>query len=241
MKKTLGFVKLKAGYYMYELIPSFKDSLFSPTYEIVAEYAEIGIDALLDSDVLKGIPVVGTLSAICKVGYNIHERNLLKQTLRFIIEFNSGTLSQEKIDEYRYELENNYKKAEKELGRVLILLGNHIEQMQSQVLGSFFKSYVNGAISWGKFCELTEANRRIFVSDYQILIEAAKQGGINLKGRELYQIDRLISLGLLQYKNRLGGVETIELGKPYIRTYDVIITTFGKTFCQHLPIILIDF
>ena len=31
---------------MSELVPALKDTLFSPTYEIVAEYAEIGIDAL---------------------------------------------------------------------------------------------------------------------------------------------------------------------------------------------------
>lgn len=226
---------------MYELVPALKDTLLTPTYDIVAEYAEIGIDALLENDALKSIPIVGTLSSICKVGYNIHERNLLKQTFNFIIGLNSGSLPQEKIDEYCYELEKNPNKAEKELGRVLTLLGNHIEHLQSQVAGSFFKAYVKKAISWEKFCELTEANRRIFVSDYQILKEAAKQGGINLKGRELYQIDRLISLGLLQYKNRLGGVEIIDFDKPQTKTYDVIITSFGKTFYQHLPAILIDF
>lgn len=80
---------------MSELVPALKDTLFSPTYEIVAEYAEIGIDALLDNEVLKGIPVVSTLSSICKIGYNLHERNLIKQTLAFITEFNSGSISQE--------------------------------------------------------------------------------------------------------------------------------------------------
>lgn len=40
---------------MSELVPALKDTLFSPTYEIVAEYAEIGIDALLDNEVLKGM------------------------------------------------------------------------------------------------------------------------------------------------------------------------------------------
>lgn len=103
---------------MNELVPALKDTLFAPTYELVAEYAEIGIDSLLENDALKGIPVVGTLAAICKVGYNIHERNLIKQTLDFVIGFNTGTISQEKIDEHRYELENNPAKAEKERSRL---------------------------------------------------------------------------------------------------------------------------
>lgn len=226
---------------MKDLVPALRDTIFAPTYDIIEEYAEIGIDALLDSDVLKGIPVVGTLSAICKAGYNIHERNLIKQTLGFVTGFNSGKLSQEQIDEHRYELESNPAKAEKELGRVLIILGNHIEDIQSQVLGSFYKAYVDGAISWTKFCELSEANRRMFVSDYHLLREAARRGGININDRELYQVDRLISLGLLQNKNRLGGTVIIEFDKEQEKTHDIIITSFGRTFCQHLPTMVMRF
>ena len=226
---------------MNELVPALKDTLFAPTYEIVAEYAEIGIDSLLESDALKGIPVVGILAAICKVGYNIHERNLIKQTLDFVIGFNTGTISQEKIDEHRNELENNPAKAEKELGRILIILGNHVENIQSQVLGSFYSAYVKGAISWEKFCELSEANRRMFVNDYHILLEAARNGGININDRELYQVDRLISLGLLQNRNRLGGTFIINLDEDPEKTHDMIITSFGRTFCQYFPTMVFTF
>ena len=224
---------------MNELVPALKNTLFAPTYELVAEYAEIGIDSLLESDALKGIPVVGTLATFCKVGYNIHERNLIKQTLDFIMGFNAGTISQEKIDEHRYELESNPAKAEKELGRVLIILGNHVENIQSQVLGSFYNAYVKGAISWEKFCELSEANRRMFINDYHILREAARNGGININDQELYQVDRLISLGLLQNKNRLGGTFIIDLDEEPKKTHDIIITSFGRTFCQHFPMMVI--
>lgn len=51
---------------MSELVPALKDTLFSPTYEIVAEYAEIGIDALLDNEVLKGIALNATHDTIEK-------------------------------------------------------------------------------------------------------------------------------------------------------------------------------
>lgn len=221
---------------MNDLVPALKDTIFSPSYELAADYVEIGIDAVLDSGVLKEIPIVKTISSICKVGYNLHERNLIKQTLSFIDGFNSGNLSQEKVEEYRKELESNPSKAEKELGRVLIILGNHIENIQSNVLGGFYSAYVKGSISWEKFCELSEANRRMFVSDYMILGEAARNEGINIENRELYQVDRLISLGLLQNQNRLGGatwVEDMESASP--KGKDVIVTSFGKMFYQHMP------
>lgn len=220
---------------MSELVPALKDTLFSPTYEIVAEYAEIGIDALLDNEVLKGIPVVSTLSSICKIGYNLHERNLIKQTLAFITEFNSGSISQGKLNEHREKLEANPKEAEKELGRVLIILGNQVEQIQSQVLGSFYAAYVKGAISWEKFCELSEANRRMFISDYQILFEAAINDGLKIQNRELYQVDRLISLGLLQNQNRLGGNVWLDFIDDPEKQNDIIVTSFGKTFYHNSP------
>lgn len=221
---------------MNDLVPALKDTIFSPSYELAADYVEIGIDAVLDSGVLKEIPIVKTISSICKVGYNLHERNLIKQTLSFIDGFNSGNLSQEKVEEYRKELESNPSKAEKELGRVLIILGNHIENIQSNVLGGFYSAYVKGAISWRKFCELSEANRRMFVSDYMILGEAARNEGINIENRELYQVDRLISLGLLQNQNRLGGAMWVKVLEPAGQTgKDVMVTSFGKMFYQHMP------
>ena len=221
---------------MKELVPSFKETLFSPTYEIVSEYAEIGIDALLENEVLKGIPFISTISSFCKAGYNLHERNLIKQTIAFITEFNSGNVSQEKLEAHREKLQVNPKEGEKELGRVLIIFGNQVEQTQSKVLGSFYAAYIKEAISWEKFCELSEANRRMFISDYQILFQAAINDGIKIENRELYQVDRLISLGLLQNKNRQGGVIWLNTEKDSDKKKDIIVTSFGKTFYHNSPV-----
>ena len=114
-------------------------------------------------------------------------------------------------------------------------LGNQVEQIQSQVLGSFYAAYVKGAISWEKFCELSEANRRMFISDYQILFEAAINDGLKIQNRELYQVDRLISLGLLQNQNRLGGNVWLDFVDDPEKQNDIIVTSFGKTFYHNSP------
>ena len=220
---------------MQKLVPALSKSIFEPTYNLGFDAAEVAIDTIFENEAIQNIPIVKTLVAICKAGYNIHERNLLKQTLAFIQELNNGTISNEKLNEYKEIINNDSKKAEKELGRVLIILGNHIDDIKSQILGSFFKSYINNAISWDKFCELSEANRRMFVGDYKILIRANKEKGLNIEKKELYEVDRLISLGLLQNQNRLGGAVSILLGEETNIEKDVIVTSFGKTFCQHMP------
>ena len=175
---------------MTELVPAMRKTIFNSAADVIGDYAEIGIDAVLESDALKAIPVVGTISAVCKVGYNLHERNLIKQTIEFLRGFNEKKLDQ--------------------------------------------------AISWEKFCELAEVNRRMFVNDYEILQKVYENDGMRLEGRELYPIDRLISLGLLQLRNRLGGVEIQSFDAPLVEKPDVIITSLGKTFCQHFPDIVIS-
>lgn len=223
---------------MNELVPSFKKTLFSSICGVISEYVELEIDALLENEALKGIPVVNTIVAICKTGYNLHERNLIKQTLAFISEFNSGNISQKKLNEHRKKLDADPKEAEKELSRVIIILGNQIDETQSKVLGGFYASYVKGAISWEKFCELAEANRRMFVSDYDLLFEAATKGGLKIQDRELYQVDRLISLGLLQNQNRFGGNVWMKFPDNPQNQNDIIVTSLGMTFFHDTPSVL---
>ena len=49
--------------------------------------AELGIDSLLDDGVFKSVPIVSVLVGIGKTAQNLHDRNLLKQTIKFINTF----------------------------------------------------------------------------------------------------------------------------------------------------------
>ena len=51
-------------------------------------------------------------------------------------------MEQSKIDEYRQTLISDRKKAEKELGRIVVILDSTIEQEHSEVLGRFYKAYI---------------------------------------------------------------------------------------------------
>ncbi len=227
---------------MNDLLPSFRDSILSPLSDQPSELLETGIDMILESNALKEIPIVSTVSAVCKIGINLHERNLLKQTFEFLRGFNDGSIDAATLEAHRLELEADPEKQEKELSRVMIILGKQVDDLQSRVLGSFYSAFIKGAVSWNKFCELAEANSRMFSSDYSILAIAARENGINLADQEMYQVDRLISLGLLSQSHRIGhavfNVEDGTLGllnssKPGEK--DVIMTSFGLTFFQHMP------
>ena len=74
---------------MDKIVPAFETTLFDPTLsDACSELAEMGIDSLLDEGICKSIPVVSLLIGIGKTAQNIHDRNLLKQTIKFINTFN---------------------------------------------------------------------------------------------------------------------------------------------------------
>ena len=86
---------------MDKIISSFKRSLFDGSKEIIGDLTEYGIDSLLDDGLFKSFPIVSFLVGVKNTCQNIHDRNLLKQTLQFIKEFNIGTLSPELLDKYK--------------------------------------------------------------------------------------------------------------------------------------------
>ena len=137
---------------MKNIIPSFKDSLFSK-----------------NTDILTDFPIIKTIASVLKGAYNIYDRNLLKNTLIFIQELNSGTIDEEKYIAYKTTLEHNPNKCEKELGRVILVLNNIIDVSKSKMLSRLFKAYINKVLTWEEFCEYSEIVNRIFLEDIALL------------------------------------------------------------------------
>ena len=99
---------------MDKIIPSFSSSLFDGSKDSIGDIVEIGIDSLLDDGLFKDIPLVNMLVGVKNTYQNLHDRNLLKQTLAFIKQFNSGTIDQNKLIKYKELINSDSKKAEKE-------------------------------------------------------------------------------------------------------------------------------
>lgn len=200
-----------------------------------ADLAEIAIDTVIKDGVLRDIPVVGAIVGFCRAGISIRERNLLKQTLEFINSFNSGTINSEKLEEYRCEIRSNPKKAEKELGRCLLIMNASIETVHSRLLGRLFNSYVKGAISWNKFVELSDAAQRLFVEDIRHLKEIDRKPDeyVSVSIEQAYNYFRLQSLGLLTSGTGFWDMnEESESGTFDLDSNVFRISRFGKTFIE---------
>lgn len=200
----------------------------------VEDISELAIDAVIQNGLLKDIPIVGTIVGFCKLGMNLRERNLLKQTLNFINEFNNGTIDPEKLRKYQEEIKANPKKAEEELGRCLLILNSTIETIHSKIQGRLFSSYINQSISWDKYVELSDAANRLFIADMKALVRIDSQTGkyVGVQTNKAYNYFRLQSLGLLT-----SGVGMFDMGDENSGRLDMdsnvfTLSPFGKTFLQ---------
>ena len=215
---------------MDKLVPAFETTLFDPTLsDACSDMAELGIDSLLDDGVFKSIPVVSLLIGVGKTAQNIHDRNLLKQTIKFINTFNEKSISQEKINKYRKKIQSKPKYAEEELGRVIILLNSNVDLKKSELLGKFYRAYVDETIDWDTFCELSDITSRLFVSDLQLLYDIYHLQVSDTSQCPVYKADRLIALGLLDSatKSMTISSSTGSQTQRYIQT-----NALGKLYCQ---------
>ena len=178
---------------MDKLTEEFKNSLINNAETGLEDYLELAVDNFIEDGILKDIPIVSSIVNGLKFAKNIYDRNLLKQTLVFISELNNGTLSKDKLIAYKSTIENNPKKCEEELGRILKLLNSE----KSIILAKFFKSYINEEITWNEFCEYSEIINRIFVQDISMLIKIYNNEVAYNEGRERFRIERLVAVGLI--------------------------------------------
>ena len=183
---------------MNEIVPEFNDSLVIDSSDIVSDYLELGIDSILDNDSLKEIPIIKTFIGVGKITKSIRERNLMKNLVIFINELNSGNIDKEKLKKHKEELNQNPKKAEKELGRILIILEQTIDNLKSSILGKLYKAYINQEIDWDLFVEFSEITNRLYINDLSILSLIFKNQLSDTSNRsDLYRIERLNSLGVV--------------------------------------------
>lgn len=186
---------------MEKFIPAFEQSVFSESFsDSIIDIAEVGIDSILEEGLLKDLPIINILLGTTRTVKNVYERNMLKNTALFLNELNSQKIDALKLQAYKEHIKDERVK-EQELGRVLILLNQYVDNTKSLMLGKLFFKYVNQEYNWDKFCELSDTLSRLFLNDLFWLSDIANSEN-EIATYHIYKISynikRLESLGLVE-------------------------------------------
>lgn len=224
----------------FDLVEQLKVSLFENSIDVAIDFAEIGLDNLLsditDSEILQEIPIIKTIYSVCKVGLAIQEKHLLKKTLVFIKEFNSKKIKPKKLEKYKKKINEQPHYVEEELGRVLILLNKILDDSKAVILAKLYRNFIEEEIDWEQFCEFTDITERIFLSDIKVLLHGYKHKGVDLGDFPNYHLDRLISIGLFENHNGLGGNIVLSGGDSSVEqevNKDVDVTEIGVIYSKY--------
>lgn len=211
------------------LIPSFRKSIFEVGGDIGTEILELGIDQLIENDIVQAVPVVGSIVKIGKGLMGVKERHLIKKLMVFINKINSGEVDNEKLIQHSNELKVNPDKLYNELEYLIIVIDRQLELEKTKVLAKFYLCYIDQLIDWNDFIYLSDILERFVLSDLSLLQDMfEKEVYIENAGFDIPMMCRLNSLGLAQYFSGMK-VSSDSLSTGY-KTANI--THLGKGFYE---------
>ena len=199
------------------LIKSFGRSIVNKSVDPALNIEETSVDALFeDSLLVERIPVIKDIFAPGKT-VSVSDKFFCKRLVAFIQEFNNGNISQYRMDKHIDKLKED-KKLDPEYEQVIILIEKLNQPLQAKYLARFYQSYWNGDYGWDTFCEIAEANQKMFTCDYDVLQSVA---GASSEAAKDSSIIRLASLGLIVDQRSKGeGLSLTEFGIEFAKGLD---------------------
>ena len=177
---------------------SFGNSLTEEVAGIAGEYAELGLDALVEEGLFKEIPIVSTAAAVYRIGKSIREKHHVAKLISFLNEINNGIVDGEKREVYREKFATNEKFRNQELEYILILTDRYIGFDKPQMLAKLYLAYLDEIINWMTFIKYAECIDRFLPGDQLVLDSAEIE---KAQYNDNYDaVSRLEALGLIGRK-----------------------------------------
>ena len=176
---------------------AFEESLNEDFVGVVSEYAEIGLDALLEDGALKEIPIISTAVALYKIGSSLIDRHNFRKLCVFFDEINKGITDDEKRKKYKEKFKSNDNFRNSEIEYLLVLINRYISYDKPKMLAKLYMAYLDEIIIWDEFAMYSEIIDRLLIWDYKFLTMDSDKITVprNMVGVE--SVLRLVALGLM--------------------------------------------
>ena len=191
---------------------AFSDTLSADVVECVSEFAEIGLDAIMEEGVLKEIPFVSTAISVYKIGKSIKERHNIQKLASFLDEINRGIVTEEKREEYQQKFRRNEKFRNQEMEYIIVLIDRYISLDKPRMLAKLYLAYLDGVIIWEELLMYAEVIDRFLLLDARTLTSESDKYTVhrNIGGES---IARLVALGLMADITNMSPFEAYEDGR----------------------------
>ncbi|KIC62883.1 hypothetical protein [Chryseobacterium taiwanense] len=159
----------------------FNQIIKSENFALASDLSEVVLDSFIDNEILKDIPMIGTISKLLSLGTTINDRLFTKKLLHFLREL-------ENIDQNLILKEIQYiddsKKYNQKVGEKILEVINRVDSDDKpKVIGKLFRNFLLKKITYFEFLRLSHIIENVFILDLLILSKSKEH--ITLKNNKI--------------------------------------------------------
>lgn len=143
--------------------------------ELVAEVAEFVFKLMINHEVLKEFPVVGTIQKMYSLSQAIADHSLKKKIGSFISSFNRNAVADKDLRAFQIKMENDSRFKKATLMQILETLARLQSEQKSEILGKLFTNYLRELITWDRFVSLSVCLENIHPDSFSFLEEISNR------------------------------------------------------------------
>lgn len=191
---------------------AFGDSLKEKSIACISDFAEVGLDAIMDDGILKDVPILSTAISLYKIGSSIKERHNMKKLVMFLDQINHEIADEQQRIEYQQKFQSDEKFRNEQIEYLLVLIDRYTDYDKPKWLAKLFLAYLSDEIIWEELLMYAEVIDRFLLLDCRTLISADGTVTVhrNIGGES---VSRLVSLGLMAEKPDISTFAKDENGE----------------------------
>ncbi|WP_445430501.1 hypothetical protein [Chryseobacterium indoltheticum] len=176
----------------------FNQIIKSDSFALISDFVEISLDSLAKDDIIKDIPMIGTISKLLSIGNTINDRLFTKKLFHFLKELEN--INQDLIlKEIQYI--DDSKEYNQKVGEKLFEIITRIDSDEKpKIIGRLFRNFIDKKISYLVFLKLTNIVEKAFYHDLNLLCECDSEGKfyVNLDN-DLYSLGLITHTGIGEF------------------------------------------
>lgn len=217
------------------LIEPFAESLLFSDYEdTLTDFAEVSLDEITKMvfnsvpDIVCDLPIVKSVVAISRLGWNIKNALVLRNQLTFIQTLKRGNPDYNAVKKRQKAIESGEKWIYKEIETTVVYLERYTDTQKAKYQARLYSDVLNGIISYSLYEELLVILDNLFPQDIHYFLDITNYSISN--DIEILDTKALSKLSWgycyercrrLEYLGLLKGLITTALGTSSIDKYSI--------------------
>ena len=137
-----------------KLNQTLRDGLEKADFDLTLDYAQLTLEAIMNNEVLKEIPVVKTLVGITRGALAVREFFIAKKLIAFLQQFHLGEIPDEERQKFISELEADSKLRDRTIEQIVIMNDRYINVEKSTIHANLLLAHIHNKLSWEEYGDL---------------------------------------------------------------------------------------